>query len=92
MQFIFPFLGCVYLTLVNMNVLPFSMVANCAFMGLSLMCLVIFYPPRKKKFDGELEMDPTDPNKDLYSLVLDIPLEELPNRKTLTLKVKGGKQ
>lgn len=39
------------------------------------------------KGDGTIQVDTTDPEKDTYRLVLNIPVEELPNKKMVTLYV-----
>lgn len=37
--------------------------------------------------DGTMTVDSTDEDKDVYNLALETPIEELPNRKTITFKV-----
>ena len=37
--------------------------------------------------DGTLVVNTDDPNKDLYELKLNVPVEELPNRNSITFKV-----
>ncbi len=41
-----------------------------------------------QKKDGELVIDLSNPEKDLYQLRFETPLEELPKRKTVTFKIK----
>lgn len=37
--------------------------------------------------DGTMYIDESDPNKDVYSLELDIPIDEMASRKTISFKV-----
>ena len=41
-----------------------------------------------QKNDGELVIDLSNPEKDLYQLRFETPLEELPKRKKVTFKIK----
>ena len=41
-----------------------------------------------QKKDGELVIDLSNPNKDLYQLRFETPLDELPNRKKVIFKIK----
>lgn len=43
---------------------------------------------RRPKRAGVLEVDTSDPEKDTYQLVVEIPIEELPKRKKVTFEVK----
>lgn len=40
------------------------------------------------KPDGAMVLDETDPEKDLYRLELTIPIDDIPKRRFITLKVK----
>lgn len=42
-----------------------------------------------KKVDGILELDESDPNKDLYTLLLLIPTPDVKTRKTITFEVRS---
>lgn len=41
-----------------------------------------------KKKDGALVIDTSDPEKDLYQLKIDVPLESLPKKKSIVLKIE----
>lgn len=41
-----------------------------------------------KKKDGALVIDTSDPEKDLYQLKIDVPLESLPKKKSITLTIE----
>lgn len=41
-----------------------------------------------KKKDGALVIDTSDPEKDLYQLKIDVPLESLPKKKLIVLKIE----
>lgn len=43
----------------------------------------------KSESDGSLKIDTTDPLKDKYLLELEIPLDDISKRKTITLKVEN---
>ena len=43
----------------------------------------------KSESDGSLKIDTTDPLKDKYLLELEIPLDDISKRKTITLKIKN---
>lgn len=43
---------------------------------------------KKGGFDGDLVVDQTDPHKDLYKLAIKTPLDEIPGKDTIQLKVK----
>lgn len=44
-----------------------------------------------KKVDGILELDMSDPDKDLYTLLLLIPTPDVKKRKTITFEVRSRK-
>ncbi len=51
----------------------------------------IYYLLRSRKKDGKLVIDTSDPNKDLYQIKLDTPLDDLPKKHTILLKVEIAK-
>lgn len=58
------------------------------FIGL-VSCLVITVLIFESKYDGELHIDQTNPERDLYQMQFTTPLEDLPKRKKVRLKVSS---
>lgn len=56
------------------------------FMGV-VTCLVIRVLIFESRYDGELHIDQTNPDRDLYQMQFTTPLEELPKRKKARLKI-----
>ena len=42
------------------------------------------------EFDGDVLIDTSDPNRDIYRIVLDEPIEELANKETVSFKVHSN--
>lgn len=93
-QYLFPALGTLYFALARVWNLPYgeqvvgTITAIDAFLGVILGLSSLTY-------DGEGTMNVTtmdDPEKDLYSLDLNVPIESLATRKSITFKVKSEKE
>ena len=87
-QYLLPALGTLYFALSTIWGLPYgeqvvgTVTALDAFLGVILGLSSVKYAG-----DGVLQIDTSNPEKDLYRLDIHTPLEELPNKKTVTLKV-----
>mgnify|MGYP003538079802 CR=1 FL=1 len=87
-QYVLPALGTLYFAIASIWGLPYgeeivgTITAIDAFLGALLGISASSY-----KGDGKLNVSSTD-DKDVYSLDLDIPLEELRNKKNLYLTIK----
>ena len=53
-----------------------------------LLFQLLYYFIKLRRKDGSLVIDTTDPGKDLYQIKLDTPLDDLPNKKIIVLKVE----
>lgn len=53
-----------------------------------LICFVFGVVMMRRKKDGTIKINTTDPDKDVYSIVLDIPLEDVPRKKVIQLDVE----
>ncbi len=88
-----PALGTLYFTIGDLWHLPFvtqiigTITAADTFLGVVLKLSSQRYRPPS---DGNLVVDQTDPAKDKFRLDVTTPLDELPGRKTITLKVTPG--
>jgi len=87
-QYALPAAGTLYAALAKIWGFPYgnevvgTVVAVDAFLGVLLGISKSNY-----EGDGTLTVNSTDPNKDLYNLDLNIPVDELPSRKEITFKV-----
>lgn len=59
-----------------------------AILAVFVLFYLIYLCIKFSKKDGSLVIDTTDPDKDLYQIKLETPLDELPNKKTILLKVE----
>jgi Putative phage holin Dp-1 len=86
-----PSLGTLYFAIAGIWAIPLaeqvvgSLTALDTFLGAVLAISTKGYTP---KTDGNLVVDKTDPSKDVYSIELLTPIENLGGRKTFTLGVK----
>lgn len=87
-MYLLPALGTLYFTLSGFWGLPYgeqivgTITAIDTFIGVLLGISTHNY-----KGDGTMTVDSTDEDKDVYNLALETPIEDLPNRKTITFKV-----
>lgn len=95
-QYVLPGLGTLYFALSNIWGLPYgeevvgTIVATTAFLGLILGISTHNYNNNGGMYGGTLKIDTSDPNKDIYSLEVDGPVEDLKNRDSITFYVKPG--
>lgn len=89
-QYLLPALGTLYFALSGIWGLPYgeqvvgTITAVDTFLG-----VLLGISSAKYKGDGTMSVDGSDPEKDIYSLELNGPIEELGNKKTITFKVKN---
>lgn len=87
-QYFLPALGTLYFALSGIWGLPYgeqvvgTIVAVDTFIGVLIGISAANY-----NGDGTLKIDTSDPMKDSYLLNVDVPLETLPNKKTIILKI-----
>lgn len=48
------------------------------------------YTPKVDSYDGALVIDENDPNKDTFTLHVDVPLTEIKDKKSLVLQVRNS--
>ena len=91
-ELVLPGLGTLYFSLAQIWGLPFgeqvvgTLVALALFLGVLIGISKSSYNKVAER-DGTIEIDDSDPNRDVYSINLAIPLEELNERKTVSLNV-----
>lgn len=91
-EIVLPGLGTLYFSLAQIWGLPFgeevvgTLVALALFIGVLIGISKSSYNKVSER-DGTIEIDASDPNRDVYSINLAIPLEELNERKTVSLNV-----
>jgi hypothetical protein len=92
-QILLPALGTLYFALAAIWSLPHpeqvigTITAVDVFLGVVLGLSTSSYNKSDALHDGALVISTTDPMKDTYSLELDTPLEDLQNKKVISLKV-----
>ena len=59
-----------------------------SFVVVGMVCFFVGVWSMRVKKDGTIKINTTDPDKDVYSIVLDIPLEDIPKRSILHLDVE----
>lgn len=90
-QYLIPGLGTLYFALSGIWGLPYgeqivgTLTAVDTFLGLLLGLSSSSY-----RGDGTLKIDTSDPNKDSYLLNVDTPLDDLPGKKTIVLKIDSS--
>ena len=88
-----PGLGAFYLTIAGIWELPYpqqvvgTIVAISTLLGVFLKISTNSYNKSDKSKDGTLIIDQSDPLKDTYRFDVQTPLEQLPDKSTITLKV-----
>lgn len=75
------------MTLPNLSA-PDILAIGLAALAVIVLILLIALCIRYRKCDGSLVIDTSDPTKDLYQIKLDTPLDDLPKKKTILLKVE----
>lgn len=87
-QYVLPGLGTLYFALSQIWGLPYgeqivgTIAAVDTFLG-----LILGLSQAKYEGDGTLQIDTSDPEKDIYRLALDTPVEDLSSKKSIMLKV-----
>lgn len=87
-QYLLPGLGTLYFALAGIWGLPYgeqivgTITAADTFLGLLLGISEKSYPG-----DGTMSINEASEDKDIYNLELNVPVEELANKKTITFKV-----
>ena len=76
-----PALGTLYFALARVWGLPY---------GEEVVGVILGISTHNYEGDGVLTVNADDPEKDIYNLELNIPVEELPNRKTIVFKVDSA--
>lgn len=90
-----PGIGTLYFTLAGIWNLPHpeqvvgTITAVVTFLGLVLGISNKSYKNTIPPYEGSLVVDESDPDKDVYSLEVDIPLEQMKNQNSITLQVRG---
>lgn len=89
-KLVLPAFGTLYFTLASVWGLPYgdqvvgSLAAIATFLGIALAVLKRGWTA---EMDGSIVVDQTDPAKDVYSIELNAPLEELTASNSVSLKV-----
>lgn len=92
-QVVLPGLATLYLAvgtiwgLPNIEQVVGTITALDVFLGLLLGVSAEKYKKSDLRFDGDLIVDQSDPNKDLYSLELGIPIEDVQTKDEIALKI-----
>lgn len=74
-----------------MNIVTIIMLIGIGFFIGFVTCFVFAMLIFDRRTDGKLNIDMTKPEKDLYCMSFTTPLEELPKRKKVRLKVEVNK-
>lgn len=91
--YLLPALGTLYFALSGIWGLPYgeqvvgTITAFDTFLGVLLGISSANY-----EGDGTLKIDANNPDKDIYNLELNIPVEELANKNTIVFKVNSGSE
>lgn len=92
-QYLLPGLGTLYFAIAQIWELPYgeqvlgTISALTIFLGGILGVSRAQYNAKSGGVDGELQIDTTDPDKDIWSLVLNTPLAEIEGRDNVALRV-----
>lgn len=89
-RLILPAIGTLYFTFANVWGLPYGEQVVGSIAALTVFLGVVLTLAKKvwsQNADGQIVLDQTDPSKDVYSLEMGIPLEDLAGKKQVTLNV-----
>lgn len=89
-KLILPALGTLYFALANIWGLPYGEQIVGSIAALTVFLGVILSLAKKvwnQSADGQIVVDQSDPTKDVYSLEMGIPLEDIAGKKQVTLNV-----
>lgn len=92
-QVVLPAMATLYLALgslwgwTNVEQVVGSITALDVFLGVLLGLSANAYKNSDERFDGEMVLDTHDPTKDVYSLEMGIPLDQIESKDAINLKV-----
>ena len=89
-KLILPALGTLYFTFANVWGLPYGEQVVGSIAALTVFLGVVLTLAKKvwsQTADGQIVVDQSDPTKDVYSLEMGIPLEDIASKKQITLNV-----
>lgn len=92
-QIVLPAIGALYFGLANIWGLPWGeeVVGTITVLDTALGAILVVsnanYKSRGANYDGEMLVDESYPEKDIYSLSLSTPPEDLKDKETITFKV-----
>lgn len=92
-QYVLPALGTLYFAVAKIWNLPYGEEVLGTITAVDLFLAAILgiskksYNENEDRFDGAMVVNTTDPMKDTYTVVLDIPITEIEGKSELVLKV-----
>jgi hypothetical protein len=87
-QYFLPALATLWITLAKIWNLPYGTEIGATITGIDLFLgAILGISSQNYKGDGTMTVDTSDEAKDVYSLNLNAPVEELANKETITFKV-----
>jgi len=87
-QYLLPALATLWITLAKIWNLPYGTEIGATITGIDLFLgAVLGISSQNYKGDGTMIVDTSDDAKDMYTLDLNVPVEELANKETITFKV-----
>lgn len=87
-QYLLPALATLWITLAKIWNLPYGTEIGATITGIDLFLgAVLGISSQNYKGDGTMIVDTSNDAKDMYTLDLNVPVEELANKETITFKV-----
>ena len=87
-QYFLPALATLWITLAKIWGLPYGTEIGATITGIDLFLgAILGISSQSYKGDGTMTVDTSDEAKDVYSLNLNVPVEDLANKETITFKV-----
>lgn len=87
-QYLLPALATLWITLAKVWNLPYGTEIGATITGIDLFLgAILGISSQNYKGDGTMTVDTSDKAKDVYSLELNVPAEELADKETITFKV-----
>lgn len=87
-QYLLPALATLWITLAKIWGLPYGTEIGATITGIDLFLgAVLGISSQNYKGDGTMIVDTSNDAKDMYTLDLNVPVEELANKQTITFKV-----
>jgi len=88
-QYLLPALATLWITLAKIWGLPYGTEIGATITGIDLFLgAILGISSQNYKGDGTMTVDTSDESKDVYSLNLNVPAEELAEKDIITFKVK----